>query len=175
MAKQSLREFQAQLNERLKGATRGQLASKLCLAAGGRSWMVDLTEINEFVTVDALLPVPWTQPWFLGLANIRGLIYGCTDLAAFAGGTAAATYAGVNLITVNPRLGINAALVIDRTLGLRNPVQFTPAGAPESAPHPWIQQQWRDADGQTYLEISLEKLVQTPGFLDVALYHARLS
>lgn len=166
MAKQSLREFQSQLAERLRSAARDGVVSKLGFVAGGRHWLTDLTEINEVVTVTEVTPVPWAHPWFTGLANVRGLIYGCTDLAAFMGLGQDNERGEIRLLITHPRFGVNAALRIERTLGLRNPAQLAPRPlGPDDAE--WIKHRWQDTDGLEWLEISMEKLVASPRFLDV--------
>ena len=164
--KQSLIEFQAQLAERLRAATRTPLASGLGFAAGGRLWLTDLFEMGEVVTDAVIVPVPWAKPWFLGLANVRGVIYGCTDLAAFMG--LAAEGGEGTLLLAHPRLEINAALRIDRTLGLRSPARMTREDVPPDAP-PWVSAQWRDAQGQVWTQLSLERLVTSQPFLDAGL------
>lgn len=163
----SLREFQAQLAERLQSATRGETLSKLGFLAGGRHWLTDLTEINEVVTVAEIVPVPWAKPWFLGLASVRGVIYGCTDLAGLLGLGQDPARGESRLLLAHPRFGINAALRVERTLGLRNPVQMTQEERPADAPL-WEQALWRDTEGQLWTELSVERLVATPQFLEVA-------
>ncbi len=167
-SKPSLREFQAQLVERLQSAARGVTFSKLGFLAGGRQWLTDLTEISEVVTVAEIVPVPWAKPWFLGLASVRGVIYGCSDLAGFLGLSQDPVRGESRLLLVHPRFGINAALRIERTLGLRNPVQMTPVDHPADAP-PWEQALWRDAEGQGWTELSVEALMAAPQFLEAAV------
>ena len=76
-AKESLREFQTRLAEKLKAAEAAKGASsKLGFVAGGRHWLVDLNQINEVVTVPALTEVPWAKSWFVGVASVRGALYG---------------------------------------------------------------------------------------------------
>lgn len=163
----SLREFQAQLAERLQSAARGETLAKLGFLAGGRHWLIDLTEISEVVTVADIVPLPWAKPWFLGLASVRGVIYGCTDLAGFLGLAQDHARGESRLLLAHPRFGVNAALRIERTVGLRNPVQMTQADRPADAP-PWEQALWSDSDGRLWTELSVERLVATPQFLDVA-------
>lgn len=165
MAKQSLREFQSQLAERLRTAARDGVVSKLGFVAGGWHWLTDLTEINEVVTVTEVTPVPWARPWFMGLANVRGLIYGCTDLAAFMGYGLDSERGEIRLLLTHPRFGVNAAIRVERTLGLRNPAEMTPLPSqPDDAE--WIKHRWRGADGLEWMEISMEKLVASPRFLN---------
>lgn len=171
MAKQSLREFQSQLAERLKSASHEGIVSKLGFVAGARHWLVDLTEINEVVTVAEITPVPWARPWFKGLANVRGLIYGCTDLAAFMGDGPDSGHGEFRLLLTHPRFGVNAAILVARTLGLRNPANMTPLPSqPDDVE--WIKCRWRGADGLEWMEIGMEKLVTSPRFLEAGFEQA---
>lgn len=164
--KQSLREFQAELAARLRSAAHRQTASKLGFTAGGRHWLVDLTEVNEVVSEAVIVPVPWAKSWFLGLASIRGAIYGCSDLAGFLGLDPGIEHTGGGWLLAHPRFGVNAALRIERTLGLRQPEQMaSQAGSPEAPP--WLAGEWRDDQGLTWTELSLERLLTAPSFLDV--------
>lgn len=163
--KLSLREFQAQLTERLQAASGHGAASKLGFIAGQRHWLVDLSEINEVVTVAEIMPVPWAKPWFVGLTSVRGSIYGCTDLAAFHGKADTPGRGESRLLLVHPRFGLNAALRVERTLGLRNPADFKaiPAAAGDAT---WIRGRWRGPDTAEWLELNMEQLVASPEFMD---------
>ena len=71
-ARISLRDYQRELAARLQTAASRQAASKLGLQAGAEAWLVDLAEAGEVVPVPPVTPVPLAQPWFRGVANIRG-------------------------------------------------------------------------------------------------------
>ena len=65
-ARESLRDFQSRLAERLEAAQATSGAtSKLGFLAGGRQWLVSLDQVNEVVTVRQLTTVPWSQKWFV--------------------------------------------------------------------------------------------------------------
>jgi twitching motility protein PilI len=165
--KQSLREFQTQLAEKLKFAqASNEVTSKLGFTAGGRNWLVDLDQVNEVVTVANLTEAPWTHPWFVGVASVRGALYGCTDLAAFLGLAEPMPPGESRLLLAHPRFGVNAALRIERALGLRALSDLTPLPLPESSPV-WETSHWRGSDEQIWIEISMRKLVALPGFLEV--------
>ncbi len=165
---ESLRDFQSRLAERLALAETGAAggASRLGFIAGGRHWLVALDQINEVVTLPGLTEVPWARPWFVGVASVRGSLYGCTDLAAYLGLAAPIPKGEVRLLLAHPRHGINAALRIDRALGLRALDKLTPEPGVADAPA-WRLGDWRDENGQVWTEISLENLVTTPEFMDV--------
>ncbi len=167
--KPSLREFQSQLAEKLKlsEVSRG-VVSKLGFLAGGRHWLVDLDQVNEVVTVSGLTEAPWVQPWFIGVASVRGVLYGCIDLAAFMGLAEPMPAGESRLLLIHPRFGLNAALRIDRPLGLRVLAGLQPEPLlPDS--DAWLIARWRDAEGQVWDEISMQTLAAAPAFLDVGV------
>ena len=81
-----LREFQLSVAEKLRtAATRTAAASKLGFQVGSENWFVALHQVNEVIPVPSLVPVPRTQSWFRGVANVRGNLYSMVDFAAFQG------------------------------------------------------------------------------------------
>jgi twitching motility protein PilI len=165
-ARENLRDFQSRLAEKLKAAeaTNGA-TSKLGILAGGQHWLVSLDQVNEVVTVPQLAEVPWSQPWFSGVASVRGVIYGCVDLAAFAGVAEPLPRGESRLLLAHPRFGVNAALRVERALGLR-PISELEA-EPRAAGDPtWTLGRWRDGAGEVWREISVEDLVAMPAFLE---------
>jgi twitching motility protein PilI len=165
----SLHDFQLQLEEKLERAQVSAVSSaKLGFVAGGQYCLVNLDQVNEVITVPALTEVPWAHAWFVGVASVRGALFGCTDLAAFLH-LAPPMPAGItNLLLVHPRFGINAALRIERALGLRALAVLTPEPrSPDAAS--WEVCRWHDTEGQQWVEISLQNLVAMPEFLNPAL------
>ncbi len=167
--KQSLRDFQTQLAAKLKAAQAATgPSSKLGFIAGGRNWLVSLEQVNEVVTVPELIAVPWVRPWFSGVASVRGALYGCTDLGVFLGMSEALPQGEAHLLLAHPRFGVNAALRIERTLGLRAVDGLMPEPAPDTA-SPWVAAHWRGSDDQVWAELDVEKLVAAPAFLEAGL------
>lgn len=174
---QRLQNFKAQLAEKLERAQGADVsAAKLGFVAGGHYWLVNLDQVNEVITVPELTAAPWVQDWFVGVASVRGLLYGCTDLAAFLKLAEPMPPGESRLLLVHPRFGINAALRIERALGLRVVSDLTavamPAASPTALPTAvadWEISRWRDAEGHYWREISLQKLVALPEFLEVGV------
>jgi len=167
--RESLREFQGRLTAKLKAAEASSGASsKLGVLAGGRQWLVNLDQVNEVVTVPELSEVPWCRDWFIGVASVRGVIYGCVDLAAFAGVAAPMPLGETRLLLAHPRFGVNAALRVERALGLR-PVQELVPEPGEGGDQPWQLGRWRDGAGEIWTEISVESLVASPAFLEAGM------
>jgi twitching motility protein PilI len=163
--KLSLREFQTQLAERLRNAGQQSAgASKLGFIAGGRHWLTDLGQINEVVTVSGLTPVPWSKPWFAGVASVRGAIHGTTDLAAYFGMAAPMEGEECRLLLVHPRYGVNAALRITQALGLRSVSGMKAVDAPVRG-EASVTGGWLDRDGIEWIGLDVEQLVTDPRFL----------
>ncbi len=168
-SKEGLRDFQNRLADKLKAAdgTSGSV-SKLGFIAGGQHWLVSLDQVNEVVTVKELAEVPWARPWFVGVAGVRGVLYGCTDLAAFVGIAEPMARGETRMLLAHPGFGVNAALRIDQALGLRSSGDMEQEPSTEDSA-PWMIARWRGKDGVVWTEISIERLVTTPAFLEVAL------
>lgn len=169
-AKLDLRTFQQELATRLATKTAAQVeSSRLGLACGDDRWLIRLADAGEVVTLPEIAPVPLTQPWYLGVANIRGNLYSVVDFARYQGRGEPAAGAQARLVLFGPRAGeINAGLVVSRVLGLRNVSELAPAAPPQGAPA-WYGQRWMDGDGHAWQEIDLAILAKDSTFLQVGL------
>ncbi len=162
-----LREFQLSVAERLRtAATRATLSSKLGFQVAGANWFVALHQVSEVIPIPPVVPVPLTQPWFCGVSNVRGNLYGIVDFAAFQGSDAIPPGMERRVILVSDRIVGGAGLLVSRMLGLRNPEQFAPAQRPADA-HPWVGAAYTDAGGSRWLELDLPALAREPRFLEV--------
>ncbi len=165
-ARTSLRDYQRELAERLRSAGAGHTVSKLGLQVGDEAWLVDLADAGEVLPVPPITPVPLTRLWFRGVANIRGNLYSVVDFPAFLGRSPVAASDQSRLLLVGERFRLGAALLVDRSLGLRNPTQLEPAAG---EPGPWARAQYADRDGRQWKELDLPQLVQHPDFLAVSI------
>ena len=81
-----LREFAAALAEKLRATpSADQAPARLAVRIGEDRYLLDMAVAGEIVAVPAIAPVPWTKPWFRGLANVRGRLIGVVDLPNLAG------------------------------------------------------------------------------------------
>ena len=162
----SLRDYQRDLAARLQSADAGRTVSKLGLEIGGERWLVDLTDAGEVIPLPGITPVPLTRPWFRGVASIRGKLFGVVDIGAFLGGAGAAPGEQARLLLLSERFRMGSALLVDRSLGLRNPEQLRER-AVNSRRVPWITAEYEDAQGAHWRELDVPRLVQDPEFLSV--------
>ena len=172
-AKLDLRAFQQELATRLAAKTAAQVEqSRLSVACGGEHWLIKLADAGEVIAMPQLATVPMTKPWYLGIANIRGNLYGVIDFAGYLGrpvDVSASTAGQSRLVLFGPRTGdLRAGIVVQRVLGLRNLAELAQADPPATAPG-WYGARWTDKEGQGWQEIDLARLAQDPTFLQVGL------
>lgn len=185
MAKRiSLREFQQNLSERLVSARRGEGGRALLGVEsgsdelpGGSHWLIDLADSGEVAPLPELTPAPLTKHWFAGIANIRGVLYGVVDFAAWRGGAPTPINAQSRLLLVGARHGINTALLVRRALGLRPQMQLHAAGdaghatgSPEvGEAAPWLGGRFTDAQNVIWTQLRIPALLADSNYLDIAL------
>jgi twitching motility protein PilI len=170
----ALRAFQSRLASRLQAArTSGVSASWLAVEAGDSKYLFPLGHAGEIFPWTPPQSVPYTEPWFLGVANLRGGLYGVVQLSTFASGASAAAVmseaarAQSRLVALNELLEVNCALLIDRLVGLRGVEAFTESQAPDGEAPAWFGHSYIDAAGARWQEINLQALSQQPQFLSI--------
>jgi twitching motility protein PilI len=164
--KLSLRDYQRDLAERLRAAESSHSVSLLALQVGEQGWLVDLADAGEVLPVPPITPVPLTRAWFKGVTNIRGNLYSVVDFPAFLGASPVAVAEHSRLLLIGERFRMGSALLVDRSLGLRNPAQLTPR--PKSAQAPWVTGEYSDQEGRIWQQLDVPLLVQQQEFLEVA-------
>jgi twitching motility protein PilI len=162
----SLRDYQKNLAERLKSAEAGRGASMLGLQVDDEAWLVDLSDAGEVIPVPAITPLPLARPWFKGLANIRGNLYSVVDFPAFLQRRPVVLGDQARLLLFGERFRLGAALLVDRSLGLRNPAQLE---RKLGEPRAWVRAEYADAEGRRWRELDLAELAQHPDFLGVGV------
>ncbi|MDR2837665.1 MAG: chemotaxis protein CheW [Azonexus sp.] len=167
--KTSLRDFQAYLAARLTNAAQGHGAvSWLGIEAGGEDWLVDLSDGGEIVQAPQLAPVPLTRPWFAGIANIRGNLYTVTDFSSFRSGAPTPRNSSTRILLIGAKHGSNAALLVSRMLGLKNPGDFV-AEAPQAEDPPWCEQRYLDTQGRAWRKLSVRGLLADHEFMNIGV------
>lgn len=164
-----LREYQLAVAERLRtAATRATVSSKLGFQVAGANWFVALHLVSEVIPLPPFVSVPLTQPWFRGVANVRGNLYSIVDLCAFQGGEPTPGGTERRVLLVSDKLVGGAGLLVSRMLGLRSPDLFSPAERPADAA-PWVSAVFRDPAGATWQELDLARLAGERRFLEVGI------
>ncbi|MBC7647510.1 MAG: chemotaxis protein CheW [Vitreoscilla sp.] len=171
--RQAIRELQTRLADRLQIArTQGVAPSWLAVEASGQKYLFPMSQAGEFFPWVATQAVPYTQSWFLGVANLRGGLFGVVDLASYVTGQPAAVKTEFarkesRLIALNSALDVNCALLIDRLSGLRNQEAFSDFSEKSPDAPTFFGNQYIDSAGQTWQEINLQLLAQHAHFLTI--------
>jgi twitching motility protein PilI len=166
----SLREFHESVVAKLQSLASSDTASpsRLGVQIGSQFWLVNLSDISEALPLPKLTPVPLAQPWFCGVANFRGNLYGIVDFSYFLGG--APTQFGVDcrLLLVHQKFSVNCGIVISRMLGLRNPEKMQRVEIEGGVP-PWVAAEYHDETGRRWQELNMQVLTGHAQFLNVGL------
>jgi len=161
-----LQEFQQRLQARLNEKKTDQTNSKLGVVIGNDHWLIDLAEAGEILSVpDSVSPVPGTKPWFHGLTNLRGSLFGVTDLAMFEGQSAPQYGKESRLVAFSEKLEVNAAILVNKMMGLQN--MGSMHADPDSEEQGWKGRAYLDDDGIEWRELHLARLCKEPTFLTI--------
>ena len=171
--REALRELQSRLAARLQSSQdAARTANWLAVECGGQGFLLGLADAGEIFSVGTVLPVPHTQRWFLGVANLRGGLHGVVDLAAFLGLRAPIARDAVReqarLLAFNARQGSHCAILVDRLAGLRSPEQLKPEPPDHEPRPPFAGGRWCDADGRSWQEFDLAALARHEQFLAIS-------
>lgn len=167
MAKKfNLREFQTTLSQQLQAAaTRDNTGSRLGFRVGDVNWLVSLSDTEEVIPVPPIVKVPGSRRWFRGVANIRGNLYAVSDFADFMGQGITPDHDSCRLLIPHHDFGVNAALLVRNTLGLKNINRYQPLS--ENAAFPWITRQYTDDAGGNWCDMDFGQLLGNAEFLMV--------
>jgi twitching motility protein PilI len=167
--KQALRELQTRLAERLQAARSEPLGrSWLAVECSARGFLFPLGEAGEIFAMAPLSPVPHSQPWFIGVTNLRGHLNGVVDLAAFLGiKTGDASRDEARLVGFNQGLNVNCVLLVDSLSGLRSEDELTPQTDDGQVRPAFAGTCYRDAAGRIWQELRLAALAEDESFLKI--------
>lgn len=170
--REALRDLQVRLASRLQAAKSEGLSvsSWLAIEAAGKFYLLPLAHAGEIFPRPVIQSVPYTQNWFLGVANLRGGLVGVIDLAGLLGETQQRTeqaMAETSLLSFNTALEVNAALLVDRLMGLRGMDAFVSSEPPTPDAPVFFGTTYLDSSGTRWQELNLQALSQHPAFLSI--------
>ena len=165
----SIKEYKHSLAEQIKNAHETESSTTvLGVAIGDSRYLVQMIEVSEVIQVPKITPVALTQPWFLGMANVRGKLYGVTDLGLYLGGESVAFTTKSRILLVSSDYKINSGFMVNSMLGIRGLSDFKLVKAAKKTSSAIIPRQYQDSEGRKWGEISLHDLIQDQNFLQIA-------
>lgn len=134
---------------------------------GSRLFVSGIEEINELLAVPTLTSVPGTQPWLLGVANVRGNLVPVIDFARFLFGSRTQPTERTRLLVVRQGGG-SVALMVDEVFGQRT-VDEQQRRESEPEDDPRLARFVDDRVGEQKLALfSMGRLVRAPDFRQAA-------
>lgn len=170
--KEALLELQQRLSQRLQTAqAQNDSQSWLAVRVGPEHFLLPLSQSGEIFPLAAMTRVPYTQPWFSGVANLRGGLFGVVDLQRFldpnAGARDEQALALARLVTLSVELGVNCALVVDDLQGLRRENMFKSSEEAAALAPAYFGRRFLDERGVVWQELNLRLLSQTSAFQEI--------
>lgn len=171
----AIRELQSRLAARLQAAqTQGVSVSWLAVRSGGARYLFPLVQSGEIFPLTALLKVPYCKPWFTGVLNLRGGLFGVVDLGAFVTGNAVGNrsetaLSEASVVTFHSALDINCGLLVDSLAGLRGADSFSSSTGPLPGSPSYFGNRYAEAADSSVVwqELNLQSLSQMPEFLNI--------
>jgi twitching motility protein PilI len=140
----------------------------LGVAAGEDRYLIAMNEVSEVIPIPKFARVPLTQSWFLGLANVRGNLYGITDLGVYLGGDSMPFNLKSRILLTSSGNKVLGGFIVNSMLGIRDLSEFTPAKLAKKKLRQGIVAHYKDTEGRLWQELSLLELIRDEKFLQIA-------
>jgi len=165
----SIEEYQQSLTEQIKNAGNSEPSmTVLGVAVGEERYLIPMNEVTEVIQIPKLARVPLTQPWFLGLANVRGNLYGITDLGVYLGGQPMPFTLKSRILLVSPGNKTYGGFIVHSMLGIRSLSEFTLVHASRKKQPKGVVKQYKDTEDRLWRELNLFELISDDKFLQIA-------
>lgn len=176
--RKTLRELQSRLSEKLQAVKLGEMASAaawLAIDSEGEKYLFPLSQSGEIFPWTTTHKVAHTQDWYIGVANLRGTLFGIADFASFVKKKKPLmrpqqSRSESRFVTLSSSLEVNCALSVDRLEGLRSIESFRESIPPDANVPGYFGSTYIDLNGTQWQEINLQLLSQQNSFLNINAY-----
>jgi len=120
--KVKLREYQKSILDRLDLVRTDAYTaanSYLGVLIGKKNVLVNLLDISETLVVSDIYPVPLVKPWFLGVSNVRGVLYAINDIGQLLDKQTTEISSDTRMLLINNRIASNVGILANKLIGLR--------------------------------------------------------
>ena len=165
----SIKEYQHTLSRQLSNAAEtSPSATVLGIALGEDRCLVHMHEVNEVIQTPKITPVSLTQPWFIGMMNVRGNLYSITDLGVFLGGPPTPFNSRSRILLASTSYKINSGFLVNSMLGIRSLSDFQQIENSKNTNNNDPYRYYKDKEQRHWREISLHKIISNEQFLQIA-------
>lgn len=140
----------------------------LGVAVAETRYLIPMNEVSEVIDMSKVVAVPLTQSWFLGLTNVRGNLYGITDLGVYLGDGATLFNLKSRILLASLDKKLSGGFVVDSMLGIREQSEFTLLEENKKVKET-MRKQYKDTEERIWEELSLFALMREEKFLQIAL------
>lgn len=151
----NLREYHGNIMAQLQNLDASHdVRPNIAAMCGERHILFDAAEIGEIVPDAACRYVPGTVPWYRGIKNVRGSLYGIVDLAGFMWGDVSQVSSTSRILLAGAGFELRVGFLVDRVVGLKPSECFE--AAPRTIDADWVRSSVRDEDGQDWLLVDVK-------------------
>ena len=166
--KSTLKNYQANILERLEEAKKvgsAAPAGYLGVIIAGKHILVNMQEISETLPLMEIYPVPLVKPWFLGVANVRGVLYAINDIGQLLSGLATTVSSSTRVLLMSDEVTSHVAFLVEKLVGLRKLEGMQKVS--DTLEHAFCMRHdvYEDQDGNQWMVLDCEKLVQSKEFI----------
>lgn len=163
----SLKDYQSGIIAKLEAAkstSAEALQSYLGVVVGNRHVLVSLRDVSETLPIAEIQPVPLVKPWFLGVSNVRGVLYAVNDLAKMQDDVSTVMSSSTRLLLMNENVMSNVAFLVDKLIGLRRLDEMHATDAMVNDDFCFKPRAYEDADKRLWYVLDSDKLVRSREF-----------
>ena len=168
MAKNSqLREYQNNILARLENAKKAGAAAPagyLGVVIGQMNVLVNLQEISETLPITHIKKVPLVKSWFLGLVNVRGVLYAINDISQLLENSFTGLSSNSRMLLISDAVSKNVAFMVDKSIGLRRLDEMTLREETSLDTLCFKPQTYRDAEDKVWYLLDCNQLVRSKVF-----------
>lgn len=161
-------EYQLDLTEKINRKIEEDSVTipALGILIGEDRWLVPMRDITEILPVPRITPAPLTRTWFLGIINVRGRLYGVSDISCYMHGELTKIGKKSRVFLINPRLGVGFSVLVGSILGIRNLLEFDRQPSIDQS-QSFVAEIYSDKQGRTWRALKVSALVQVASFLQI--------
>jgi twitching motility protein PilI len=162
--KVKLRDYQKSILDRLdivRSDASSVVESYLGVQIGGNNVLVNLLDISETLVVTEIQPVPLVKPWFLGMSNVRGVLYAINDLGQMLNNHLTEMSSDTRILLINNNISSNIGILVDRLVGLRQMDAFEARQVENKESIFFKPEIYEDSENKTWRVLDCEKLVSS--------------
>jgi twitching motility protein PilI len=164
----SLRDYQANILSRLEQAKQAgsdASAGYLGVVSGDQQLLINMQEVSETLPVPDVFPVPLVKSWFLGMTNVRGVLYAVNDLGELMTGNKTPITSNARILLVSDSVTPHVAILVEKLVGLRKLETMSMVKADMNDHFCIKAERYQDQDNHVWSVFDANKLIQSQQFM----------